>query len=78
MYQQRVLLLMDTAAAIVAQIAALKQAGATWAQIAGALGCPDAKTAKAKAKRYARAAQVAMVGQGVAAAPGSGDGGTAA
>ena len=51
----------------VAAIAALRQGGATWAQIAPALGAPNAKAAKAKAKKLAREANRRLLEQGVAA-----------
>ena len=47
-------------AAVVAMIASLKAQGATWAQIAPAIGCRDGRPAKAKAKRLARQAQAAL------------------
>lgn len=56
----------DPAVATVATIAALKAQGATWAQIASAIGCPDKKAAKAKAKRLARQAQVSLLRQSAA------------
>ncbi len=46
----------DVTFAAVARIAALRQQGATWAQIAPAIGCDGPKAAKAKAKRMAREA----------------------
>lgn len=46
----------DVTFAAVTRIAALRQQGATWAQIAPAIGCASPKAAKAKAKRMARAA----------------------
>jgi hypothetical protein len=42
-------------------IAALRGRGATWAQIAPAIGCADARSAKAKSKRLARQAQAALL-----------------
>ena len=57
-------------------IAQAKARGLTWGQIAPAIGCPDGKTAKAKAKKLARQAQSAYL-RGDAAAilgdPGDGD-----
>lgn len=47
----------DIALDLVTKIAELKSIGATWAQIASVLGVPDAKAAKAKAKKLARQAQ---------------------
>lgn len=47
----------------IALIAEAQARGLTWAQIAPAIGCPDGKTAKAKAKRLARQAQAAMTRQ---------------
>ena len=45
----------------VSLIAEAKARGLTWAQIAGAIGCPDGKAAKAKAKKLARQAQSAFL-----------------
>ena len=54
-------LLADPALGEVAMIAEARRRGLTWNQVALAIGCPDGKTAKAKAKRLARAAQKAAV-----------------
>lgn len=46
---------------VVSMIAGARAQGLTWAQIAPAIGCPDGKTAKAKAKKLARQAQSAYL-----------------
>ena len=48
---------MTTPLATVALIADLKRQGATWAQIASAIGAPNGQAAKSMAKKMARAAQ---------------------
>ena len=52
---------------VVSMIAGARAQGLTWAQIAPAIGCPDGKTAKAKAKKLARQAQSAFLRDGAAA-----------
>jgi hypothetical protein len=55
----------DIALLEVAAIDRLRRNGATWRQIAPAIGTANPKAAKAKAKRLAREANRALLQQGV-------------